>query len=237
VSGSAIAATGPSASGGTPVQRSSPSSNSAVHSATNDRFRAMAAKIPGRARHLCPMKRGVGLLLLLGVALLVFFITREVYRPAPPTEQVESTVLLERIRPVMKLVTVEGDLSEVFTYADNSAAWFDWTKDRGWNRKQAILLVKARASVGYDLEGLGLEFDEATRTVRFKGMGEPKLLSLEHDVKYFDLEEGVFAEFSAADHTKMNAMAKERIQRKVEAVVENAGWTFVEGDGSKPVAQ
>ncbi len=203
------------------------------------------------------MKRGVGLLLLLGVALLVFFITREVYRPAPPTEQVESTVLLERIRPVMKLVTVEGDLSEVFTYADNSAAWFDWTKDRGWNRKQAILLVKARASVGYDLEGLGLEFDEATRTVRFKGMGEPKLLSLEHDVKYFDLEEGVFAEFSAADHTKMNAMAKERIQRKVDrsplfaeaakqkgeflvvlkAVVENAGWTFVEGDGSKPVAQ
>jgi hypothetical protein len=88
-------------------------------------------------------------------------------------------------------------------------------------------------------------------------MGEPKLLSLEHDVKYFDLEEGVFAEFSAADHTKMNAMAKERIQRKVDrsplfaeaakqkgeflvvlkAVVENAGWTFVEGDGSKPVAQ
>ncbi len=36
------------------------------------------------------MKRTTGLLLLLGVALLVFFITREVYRPAPPAEEVEG---------------------------------------------------------------------------------------------------------------------------------------------------
>lgn len=202
------------------------------------------------------MKRATGLLLLLGVALLVFFITREVYRPAPPAEEVTSTVLLERIRPVLKLVTVEGDLSEVFTYSDHSAAWFDWTKDLGWNRKQAILLVKARASVGYDLEGLGLTFDEATRTVRLSELGRPKLLSLEHDVKYFDLEEGAFAEFSAADHTRMQAQAKARIEQRLpqsglfeaadqqketfltvlRAVVENGGWTFVAGDGTKPVA-
>jgi hypothetical protein len=212
----------------------------------------MAAKISGRATpasHLYRMKRTVGLLLLLGVALLVFFITREVYKPAPPTEEVTSNVLLERIRPVMKLVTVEGDFSEVYTYSDNSAAWFEWTKDLAWNRKNAILLVKARASVGYDLEGLGLTFDEATRTVRFKGMGEPEVLSIEHDVKYFNMEEGTFNEFTAADHTKMNAQAKERIQQKIagsgllaaaekqkgeflvvlRAVVENAGWTFEEG--------
>ena len=44
------------------------------------------------------MKRTVGLLLLLGVALLVFFITREVYKPDPPSEHITSDVLLERIR-------------------------------------------------------------------------------------------------------------------------------------------
>lgn len=37
-----------------------------------------------RATFVAVMKRATGLLLLLGVALLVFFITREVYRPAPP---------------------------------------------------------------------------------------------------------------------------------------------------------
>lgn len=198
------------------------------------------------------MDRTKGLLLLLGVGLLVFFITREVYRPEASTEQVEATVLLERVRPVLKLVTVEGDFSEVITFSDANAAWFDWTKELPWNRKQAMLLVKARASVGYDLEGMGLEFDEATRTVRFTGMGKAKLLSLEHDVKYYDLEEGTFNAFSAADHTRMNAQAKQRIQAKIpasglfrkaeeqqgeflvilKAVVENAGWTFVEGKGT-----
>jgi hypothetical protein len=215
----------------------------------------MAAKIPGHttpASHLYGMKRTVGLVLLLGVALLVFFITREVYRPAPPTEQVESTVLLERIRPVMKLVTVEGDFSEVYTYTSADAS-FDWLKQFSPFQKRAILLVKARASVGYDLEGLGLTFDEATHTVRFKGMGEPQVLSIEHDVKYFNMEEGTFTEFTAADHTKMNAQAKERIEQKIagsgllaaaekqrgeflvvlRAVVENGGWTF--DDQATPV--
>jgi len=192
------------------------------------------------------MDRNKGLLLLLGVGLLVFFITREVYQPDAPTEQVEATVLLERVRPVLKLVTVEGDFSEVITFSDINAAWFDWTKDLPWNRKQAMLLVKARASVGYDLEGMELEFDEATRTVRFTGMGTPKLLSLEHDVKYYDLQEGTFTSFTASDHTRMNAQAKQRIQAKIpssglfqraekqkgeflvilKAVVENSGWTF-----------
>lgn len=201
------------------------------------------------------MKRITGLLVLLGVALLVFFLTREAYRPDAPAEQVTETVLLERIRPVLKLVTVEGDLSEVFTYSDNSAAWFDWTRNMGWNRKQAILLVQARASVGYDLDGLGLSFDEATRTVRLTGMAAPKLLALEHDVKYFDLQEGAFADFSAADHTRMQAQAKARIEQRLpqsglfeaaakqkeeflvvlRAVVENGGWTLAGDDRPRPV--
>jgi hypothetical protein len=204
-----------------------------------------------RADDLCIMGRIKGILLLLAFGLLVFFITREAYKPEATTEQVDATVLLERVRPVLKLVTVEGDFSEVITFSDANAAWFDWTRDLPWNRKQAMLLVKARASVGYDLEGMGLEFDDATRTVRFTGMGKPKLLSLEHDVKYYDLEEGTFNAFSADDHTRMNAQAKQRIQAKIpasglfrkaeeqqgeflvilKAVVENAGWTFVEGNG------
>lgn len=192
------------------------------------------------------MKRIAGWILLLVVALLVFFITREVYRPEGPTEQVDGTVLLERIRPVLKLITVEGDFSETLTYTDSDAAWFEWTKDLPWNRKQAILLVKARASVGYDLEGVGLEFDETRRTVRFTGMGSPQLLSLEHDVRYFDLRSGTFNPFTAADHTRLNTLAKGRIQEKlpqsglfqaaderqrelvpvIQAIVEAAGWTF-----------
>jgi hypothetical protein len=212
----------------------------------------MAAKIPGRPCHLYGMNRTVGLLLLLGVALLVFFITREVYRPEAPAEQITSDVLLERIRPVMKLVTAEGDYSEIYTYS-NADATFDWMKQFSPFQKKAILRVKAKVSVGYDLEGMGLVFDEATRTVRYTGMGKPEVLSIEHDVDYFDMEEGTFNEFTAADHTRINAQAKQFIERKIagsglmeaaekqrgeflvvlRAVVENGGWTF--DDQATPV--
>jgi len=191
------------------------------------------------------MDRTKGLLLLLGVCLLVFFITREVYRPNAASEQVDSTVLLERVRPVLKLVTVEGDFTELYTYR-NADATFDWMKQFTAFQKKAILRVKGRASVGYDLEGMKLEFDEGSRTVRLQGMDKPTLLSLEHDVDYYDLEAGAFANFTAADHTRINAQSKELIRGKVaasglyqaaeerrnemlmvlKAVVENAGWTF-----------
>lgn len=186
-------------------------------------------------------------LLIAGIALLVFFITREVYRPDVPTERITSDVLLERIRPVMKLVTVEGDFSELYTYT-NADATFSWLKQFSPFQKKALLRVKARASVGYDLEGMGLVFDEPTHTVRFMGMGQPELLSLEHDVDYYNIEEGTFNKFSAGDLTKVNEQAKDLIRRKVagsglfaaadkqkgeflvllRAVVENAGWTFMD---------
>lgn len=194
------------------------------------------------------MNRILRLLIALALCLLVFFITREVYRPEASSEQVSSTVLLERIRPVMKLITVEGDFSELYTYR-NAEAPMDWMKQFSPFQKRAILRVKGRASVGYDLEGMGLRFDDATHTVSLEGMEKPQLLSLEHDVDYFDLEAGTFTDFTAADHSRINAQAKELIRKQVaasglyaaaearrselitvvKAMVENAGWTFVDG--------
>lgn len=194
------------------------------------------------------MSRIVRILLALGLCLLVFFITREIYRPEAATEQVDSTVLLERIRPVLKLVTVEGDFSELYTYR-NAEAPIDWMKQFSPFQKRAILRVKGRASVGYDLEGLKLSFDDATRTVRLDMLDKPQLLGLEHDVDYFDLEAGTFTSFTAADHSRINAQAKELIRSKVatsglyqaaearraemlvvlRAMVENAGWTLEDG--------
>lgn len=195
------------------------------------------------------MRRITNLILLLGVVLLVFFVTKAFYAKEEPTEHISSTVLLERVRPVLKLVTVEGDFSELFTYRSDDAA-FDFLKRFTPFQKKAILRVKGRASVGYDLEGVDLDIDEERHIVTLRGMGKPTLLSLEHDVDYFDMEEGAFTSFTAEDHTKINAQAKEMIRGKVpssglyeaaeaqrdemlkilRAVVENSGWRFELGD-------
>ncbi len=201
------------------------------------------------------MNRIKGLLLLVGVGLLVFFITRSIYAPEAADEQVSSTVLLERIRPVLKLVTVEGDFNEIYTYRDAQAT-FDWLKNFSPFQKKAMLRIQARVSVGYDLNGMDLLVNEDSRTVRLRGMAAPQVLAMEHDIDYYDMEAGTFNPFTAQDLTRMEAQAKGMIQARipesgllraaadrkqemikvVRTLVESAGWTFVDASGeARPV--
>ena len=119
----------------------------------------------------------------IGACLLVFFITREVYRDdaVPPVEN--STVLLEQVRKVMKLVTVEGDFNELYSRED-SWNYSDWLARLPGFKKKIMLRVKARASVGYDLSGTRLITDEESHTVYLDLPVKPEVLSLEHDVDY-----------------------------------------------------
>jgi len=191
------------------------------------------------------MRKVFGIVLLAAFGLLVFFITREAYQPEALGSEVSSTVLLERVRPVLKLVTVEGDFSELYTFKKADAS-FDFLKQFTAFQKQAIVRVQGKASIGYDLEGMELTFDTTTHTVRLTGMDKPKLLSLEHDMDYYDLEAGAFNSFTAADMTRINAESKQLISNKINssglyeaaatqrdqmlavmrAVIENSGWNF-----------
>lgn len=189
------------------------------------------------------MRRASGLLLLFAFGLLVFFITREAYRPDEPTDRVNATVLLERVRPVLKLVTVEGDFSELYDHTDQ---WKWWYGISGLTEKRAILRVRATVHVGYDLEGLQISVDEQTRTMTLDAPPHPKVLSIDHDLDFYDIKEGYFNHFSPKELTTLSANAKTQVLKKVaqtqlfvEAVkqrdavvevvrslVESAGWTL-----------
>lgn len=187
------------------------------------------------------MDRIKGLLLLVGVSLLVFFITKAVYEPDANTEQVKADVLLERIRPVLKLTTVEGDIVELFTHKDDA----DWGFSIPYvTEKRAILRVKAKVSVGYDLNGMRISTNELTHTITLEAPPEPMVLSVEHDVDYYDMDEGLFNSFAPHELTSISAKAKQkmvdqlpkselfaeaqaqrdRMVEVVRALVETAGW-------------
>ncbi len=192
------------------------------------------------------MRRLLVIIALVATALLAFFITREVYRPGVDTEQVTATVLLERIRPVLKLVTVEGEFNELYHHKDS----WNWRYSvPGFTEKQAILRVKARVSVGYDMEGMRLTTDEATRTITLLSAPEPMVLSIEHEVDYYDINNGLFNRFSPQELTILNAKARQRVLDQVpesglfteaatqrdlmvqtlRTIVESSGWTLETG--------
>jgi len=183
------------------------------------------------------------LYILLGIASMclgIFWLTRYYYTWDATTVEEQSVVLKNRIETVAKLVNVEGYFSEVYDYKDY------WGYDFSPFRKKALVRVKAKVLVGYDLEQMKVETRPAEKKILLSNLPDPQILSIDHDLDYYDLSQGTFNSFSAEDYNKINSTAKELIESKakesdlfitaeeqsnhmlemIEYLVESAGWTL-----------
>lgn len=120
-----------------------------------------------------------------------------------------SQVIVERIDKVLQLVTVESQFAEIYDYKDYRI-YNTWPFS-----KKALIKVKAKASIGYNLEEITFHFDDSNHIVKLEKWPEPKLLSLDHDLEYYDMQEGLFNRFDAEDLTRVNQKAKNFIKDKV----------------------
>ena len=151
---------------------------------------------------------------LLYLALLVFlaggiwWLNTEWARRSKIQTTQNATVLLERIQKVAKWITVEGYFSEL--YENRSFQYFDVYPFQ----KKVLVRVKAKVSAGFDLETLSIETDEPSKTIWINALPEPTILSIDHDLDYYDISEGFFTSFSEADYNKIQSEAKEMIRKK-----------------------
>jgi hypothetical protein len=67
--------------------------------------------------------------------------------------------------------------------------------------------------VGYDLEKMDLVLDETNRTIYLDKFPDPEILSLNDDVEYYDISEGLFVSFSKEDYTAIQKKAKKDIEQ------------------------
>lgn len=111
-------------------------------------------------------------------------------------------VVLEQIKNVVKLGTVEGYFSEIYNYKEH------YGPDMSFFTKKALIRVKAKILAGFDLEKINVKVDENTKTVKIENLPEPQILSIEHDLDYYDITEGMFNSFTTEDYNKMNNQAK-----------------------------
>ena len=150
-------------------------------------------------------------LLLIVVALSVFFATSYYYKIGEVTAEEQSQVLMEKIKTVAKLVTVEGYFSEVYDYEDY------WSYDIGPFRKKALIRVKAKVSVGYDLTKMKVEALPEKKLLIISNLPDPSIISIDHDLDYYDITEGTFNTFSESDYTMLNRNAKAKIRQAAES--------------------
>ncbi len=149
------------------------------------------------------------LLLIMGLALiacLAFIYTKQILIPKRHTIE-SSTIVLEKINKVLKLVTIEGQFSDLSSHEEYY----------GYNisplRKKTLIRVNANVLVGYDLEKVELKIDENARKIYIDSFPAPEILSLDDDVEYYDISEGLFVSFSKEDYTSIQKKAKKDIEQ------------------------
>lgn len=126
--------------------------------------------------------------------------------------QHEASTLLEQVRKVCKLVTVEGDFQEIIDTRAEKSLLFDLVTQQ----KKAIVIVKAKALVGYDLSVLNIQMQAHEKTIVISNFPKPKLISLETDINYYDITNRLLNRFSEKDLSELNIKAKRIITEKVD---------------------
>ena len=99
--------------------------------------------------------------------------------------ETRSSILLERIRKVAKLTTVEGQFSEI--YEKTSFKYFDISPFQ----KKVLVRVKATVAAGFDFDHLSLEIDSLHKVIYINSLPDPQILSIDHDLDYYDISEGL----------------------------------------------
>ncbi|MEN1784612.1 MAG: DUF4230 domain-containing protein [Bacteroidota bacterium] len=125
--------------------------------------------------------------------------------------QHQSTVILDKIKSVCKLVAVEGDFAEIYQYENIKDGFMSILS----SKKKALVVINAKAQVGYDLKKLKLTADTNRKRIILSEFPEPEVLSIEPDIQFYDVKNGIFNSFSSNDLTDLNAKAKEHIRDKI----------------------
>lgn len=154
----------------------------------------------------------------------------------------QSILLLDKIKRVCKFITVEGDFAEIYHYEDVKEKFLKLIT----SRKKALVVINAKAHVGFDLSKLELKANTKTKMVHLTHFPQPEVLSIETNINYYDKQDGMFNKFEASDLTELHSNAKIHIQEKIpesglynlargeaieaiqliESIVETIGWAL-----------
>jgi len=185
--------------------------------------------------------KNIVLIVLALVLLAVAWYTGYKYSWVNKKQETSVNVVLEKIEKVFKLVTVEGHLSEIYDYKD----YYNW--DLPIFRKKALVRVNAKVLVGFDFEKVKLTTDEDSKTIYIEDFPEAEILSMDHNLDYYDISQGTFNKFSSKDYNEINKNVKEyarvkavdsellesaeaqkeEIMEMLKTIIEATGWEVV----------
>ncbi|WP_117881322.1 DUF4230 domain-containing protein [Aureibaculum luteum] len=145
-------------------------------------------------------------ILFLGIVVLLF--SKRFFKNK---SEEQSVVLLEKIRNVSKMITVEGDFSEIMHFEDVKGVLLNLVN----SKKKAIVLANAKVLIGFDMKKIKLQSKPEKKKLILEHFPEPEILSIETDIQYYDVKHGYFNKFAAKDLSDLNKKVKINIENKI----------------------
>lgn len=149
---------------------------------------------------------------LAGGAIISFFIFRKftTSRKKNLTEK-QSVVLLDKIKRVSKLITVEGEFAEIYHHENTKEKFLGLFT----SRKKAIILINAKVHIGFDFRKIKMHTDTQNKVLVLSDFPQPEVFSIEPNIRFYDIQNGLLNKFSSEDLTEVNKEAKEHILQKI----------------------
>lgn len=123
----------------------------------------------------------------------------------------DSALIQKEIKNVGKLIVTEGQYSQIFNYSSSRDLMYGLFDAR----KRALVVVNAKATIGYDLSKIKTEINEETKTVYITKIPEPEL-NVYPEIEYYDVKQDYLNQFQASDHNVIRKRVEKLLRDKIE---------------------
>lgn len=147
-----------------------------------------------------------GLLIGIIIAWLLFKLWG--MRKSQSTIVTDSHTIVEGIKRVFKIVVAEGQLNEIYNY-ENTKKLLKFIP----STKKALVIVRAKVLIGYDINKCVWEIDEENKQVYLKDFPKPEILSVDCDFNYYYFEDDLFNVIGRKDLQQIQNLAKEQVKK------------------------
>ncbi len=151
--------------------------------------------------------------LILGALLMYWLFSRYRRRQNMERTNEQSIILLEKIRSVCKLISVEGEFAEIYTYENKKDVFMNLFG----SKKKALIIINAKTHIGFDFKKLQMHAQVDKKRIVLTYFPQPEVLSLEPQLKFYDIKNSMFNTFSSNDLTNLNKEARQHILDKIPA--------------------
>ncbi len=149
--------------------------------------------------------------LLLGAILMYWLFSFFRKKQRKELSEKQSVILLEKIKKVCKLITVEGEFAEIFHYENTKVRFLNLLS----SKKKALIVINAKTHIGFDIRKIEMRADIDKKVIVLSNFPQPEVLTIEPDLKYYDVKDGLFNRFASEDLTALNQEAKKHILDKI----------------------